>query len=102
MKYVSQIQRDITKRLFEVMYHLIEKNKVKNKKAFAEAIHYPYYPFLRLEKNENTAISLDALYFSCVVFGINPVYLLTGTGEHFIKGRFSGSNNTSNMKVLKD
>lgn len=102
MKYVSQIQRDITMRLYEVMYHLISTKEVKNKKAFAEAIRYPYYSFLRLEKNENNAMSLDAMYYSLVVFRINPVYLLTGTGDYFIKGRFTGSNNSSNLKVLKD
>ncbi|MBW6490976.1 MAG: helix-turn-helix transcriptional regulator [Lentimicrobium sp.] len=85
MKYVSDIQREVTDRFLLTMYELKARKKIKTKTEFAEKIKYRYPHLLRLEKNENVAISIDALYYICKIFDANPEYLLTGKGQMFYK-----------------
>lgn len=99
MKYVSKIQRAVTKRVIEVMDILIASGDVKNKKAFAEEIKFPYYAFLRLEKNDNVSINIDALYYLSIKFDINLDFLITGEGDPFSKRRNLSSSQASSQNA---
>lgn len=99
MKYVSSIQRDVTKRVIGVMGILIDSGKVKNKKEFAMSINFPYYAFLRLEKTETVSISIDAIYHLSKVYGINLDFIFHGEGDQFTKRRKITSSQTSSQPV---
>lgn len=76
--------RIITDRFLDVMYHLIGKRVIRNKKEFAEAVGLASSNMYRLELEKSMNVPLYAIENAYHEFGANPIYIITGEGEMII------------------
>lgn len=83
MRVVSKAQREVTDRFLVAMRELKSRQKFKTKLEFAEKVEYTYSHLIRLQKNKNVSVNLQALQNICIHYNVNANFLLTGRGEIF-------------------
>lgn len=72
--------RIITDRFLDVMYHLIGKRVIRNKKEFAEAVGLASSNLYRMELEKSMNAPLYAIGMAYEKYNINLAYIFTGEG----------------------
>lgn len=73
--------RLITDRLIDVMYYLIGRRVIRNKKEFAEAIGLASSNLYRMELEKSMNAPLYSIGLAYEKFNANLVYIFTGNGN---------------------
>lgn len=73
--------RIITDRFIDIMYHLIGKRVIRDRKQFAESVGLASANLYRLEREGTMNVPLYSIEMAYNKYNINLAYLFTGHGD---------------------